>query len=314
MIKSIQIHSPVIAIAGPTAIGKTALSLDIARTFNCEIISVDSMQVYKYMDIGTAKITCDEMESVPHHLIDIVNPDDEYDAARFIKDASNSIIAIIERGKIPLLAGGTGLYLKALSEGLFSDIHVDLNIRNKLKVRIHEEGTAKLHKELFDCDPDSAKRIHKNDSSRIVRGLEIFLSNGKPWSVYISEQKLRGQEGVVTNILLLGLTTERTTLYNRINERTKTMIEQGLEEEVATLLSMGYGAELNSMRSIGYRHMLNYLDSTWSFSEMVELLQRDTRRYAKRQYTWFNKISGLEWFDVKEHQAITRRIDQWIQS
>lgn len=199
---------PVIAIVGPTAIGKTSLSIEIAKEFGCEVIGVDSMQVYKLMDIGTAKITSEEMGGVPHHLIDIVYPDEEYDAARFVRDASNAVGDITGRGHTPLMVGGTGLYLKSFKEGLFEGIQIKQGIRAELKQRAAEEGTEKLHEELLLCDRISAERIHSNDISRIIRGLEIYQSTGVPWSVHIEKQKGQG-ENARNNMLIIGLTCER---------------------------------------------------------------------------------------------------------
>jgi len=311
---SAAINTPVLALVGPTAIGKTALSLQLAREFDCEIVSVDSMQVYKYMDIGTAKIRTEEMQGIPHHLIDIVLPDEEYDAARFVSDATEAIRTIAGKGKLPLLTGGTGLYLKALTQGLFADIPENSDIRNMLIERADSGDISKLHEELCACDPESAERIHPNDTTRIIRGLEIFLASGIPWSSHLRKQKLRGRGGAVTNILQLALTCDRDLLYNRINLRAKLMLEQGLEEEVRKLLAMGYDRRLKSMNSIGYRHMLNYLDDLWTLDEMLSLLRRDTRRYAKRQYTWFNGISGMEWFEVTDHDPIRQRVADWLSS
>lgn len=301
-----------LAIVGPTAIGKTALSIDIAREFSCEIISVDSMQVYRHMDIGTAKIRPDEMAGIPHHLIDVADPDEEYDAARFVRDATTAIETITGKGKIPLLAGGTGLYLKALTEGLFSGIPEHHDIRNILNERLVSEGVLKLHEELAVCDPESAARIHPHDTSRILRGLEIYLASGIPWSRHLRNQGGSGQGGVVANILQIGLTCDRQALYDRINLRSKLMIEQGLEDEVRRLLAMGYREHLKSLNSIGYRHMLKYIDNSWSLSEMLELLSRDTRRYAKRQYTWFKGIRDIEWFTAADGNTIKARIGQWL--
>ena len=305
---------PAVALVGPTAIGKTALSLELAREFNCEIISVDSMQVYKYMDIGTAKIRPEEMAGIPHHLIDVALPDEDYDAARFVEDSSRAIQEIDGRGRMPLLAGGTGLYLKALTDGLFEDIPASEGIRNILKQRLVVEGSSKLHEELETCDPASAKRIHPNDSSRIIRGLEIFLASGVPWSEHLLRQNRGGRKGAVGNILQIGLTCDRQLLYERINFRSRLMLEHGLEDEVRRLLEMGFTEHLNSMGSIGYRHMLQYLHKIWSFDHMLEHLQRDTRRYAKRQYTWFNGIRGLEWFAATDAQGIKKRIANWLSS
>lgn len=312
MVSTISIDAPVLAIIGPTAIGKTALSLELSHAFNCEVISVDSMQVYKHMDIGTAKIKRDEMESIPHHLIDVVSPNEEYDAARFVQDASSAIREITGKGKLPLLAGGTGLYLKALTEGLFEGFPENTDVRNILKERLAREGSSKLHEDLTVCDRISAERIHPNDSNRIIRGLEIFIASGIPWSEHLRLQRHQGPNESLENILQIGLTCNRQMLYDRINLRSRIMIEQGLEGEVLGLFEMGYGENLHSMNSIGYKHMINYINNIWAFEEMIELLQRDTRRYAKRQYTWFNKIRGIEWFDVSDVSGIKKRIAQWL--
>ncbi|WP_419174808.1 tRNA (adenosine(37)-N6)-dimethylallyltransferase MiaA [Desulfosediminicola sp.] len=306
-------NTPVLALVGPTAIGKTDLSLEIARVCNCEIISVDSMQVYKFMDIGTAKIKPEEMAGIPHHLIDVAYPDEEYDAARFVKEAAAAIAAIIAKGKTPLLTGGTGLYLKALVDGLFAGVPEDREIREQLKLRAANEGTSKLHEELSLCDRISADRIHPNDTLRIIRGLEIYLASGVPWSEHLRRQKQSEQNGIVNNILQVGLTCDRQKLYERINMRSEIMLEQGLEEEVMGLLKMGYHENLNSMKSIGYRHMLNFLSGLWNYEEMMEYLARDTRRYAKRQYTWFNKITDLEWFEVENKKIIIDHMSNWLQ-
>lgn len=305
---------PALALVGPTAIGKTDLSLEIARGCNCEIISVDSMQVYKFMDIGTAKIRPDEMAGIPHHLIDVAYPDEEYDAARFVREAQVAMAEITGRGKTPLLTGGTGLYLKALVDGLFDGVPENAEIREQLKQRAAREGSLKLHGELASCDRVSAERIHPNDTLRIIRGLEIFLASGVPWSEHLRLQKQDGQGGVVKNILQIGLTCDRQKLYQRINLRAEIMLEQGLEEEVMNLLKMGYHQELNSMKSIGYRHMLNFLNGEWSYEEMMEYLARDTRRYAKRQYTWFNRINNLEWFEVGDKDSIIQRMSNWLKA
>ncbi|WP_163336715.1 tRNA (adenosine(37)-N6)-dimethylallyltransferase MiaA [Desulfopila sp. IMCC35008] len=304
---------PVVAIVGPTAIGKTSLSIDIAQEFNCEIIGVDSMQVYKLMDIGTAKITSEEMEGVPHHLIDILYPDEDYDAAGFVRDASVLVDEITERGRIPLMVGGTGLYLKSFKDGLFEGIQVKQEIRKQLKHRVATEGANVLHEELQLCDHVSAERVHPNDTSRIIRGLEIFQSTGVPWSTHLARQASGdATTGSRQGILIIGLTCERELLYRRINMRTNFMIDQGLEGEVRSLLEMGYKQELKSMGSIGYRHMIHYLKGDWTKSEMMELLARDTRRYAKRQYTWFKKMEGIEWFDFRDNGKVIERVRGWL--
>ncbi len=306
------ITQPCLVLVGPTAIGKTELSLTISRRFNCEIISVDSMQVYRYMDIGTAKASVSERAEIPHHLIDIVDPDDNYDAVRFASDGLRAIRDIQSRGKIPLLTGGTGLYLKALLEGIFPGVPVDEAIRQKLKDRLLREGSSKLHEELSIKDNLSAQRIHVNDSQRLLRALEVWYVSGIPWSEHIKAHKNQNQGVIFKNALQLGLTTDRTNLYQRINKRCGSMLQNGLEDEVRKLLAMGYDQKLKSFGSIGYRHIINYLEGNWTKEETIHLLARDTRRYAKRQYTWFSRLADLQWFDIAEKHKILRTVEAWF--
>jgi tRNA dimethylallyltransferase len=303
---------PVLVLVGPTAIGKTALSLEIAERFDCEIVSVDSMQVYRYMDIGTAKAGTVERSRIPHHLIDIVDPDEQYDAARFVRDATAAISAIHQRQKLPLLTGGTGLYLKALINGIFESLPVNHRIRERLQQRLTAEGAARLHRELAACDPSSASRIHVNDSQRLLRALEIYQCTGVPWSTHLQQQQGRSAPAAWGDILQIGLTCERQTLYVRINERCRGMIAAGLEQEVHELLARGYRKNLPSLQSIGYKHMINYIDNTWTSEQMLTYLSRDTRRYAKRQFTWFNGIRELEWYTVADADSIIERISFWL--
>lgn len=305
------IDAPVLVLVGPTAIGKTALSLFLAQRFHAEIISVDSMQVYRFMDIGTAKVTLEERARVPHHLIDVVDPDEEYDAACFVSDALRTIEEIHQRGKVPLLTGGTGLYLRSLVDGLFTGIGQFPQIREQLQQRLIQEGTYKLHEELSLCDRYSAKRIHVNDSHRLLRALEVYQATGKPWSEHIAEHQ-RLKRPRLTNMLQIALTCDRDLLYRRIDQRTRMMLENGLEQEVRGLLSRGYGPELKSMQAIGYRHMNNFLSHTWDLAETERVLARDTRHYAKRQYTWFKAMPDLQWFDVQDQKAVIKKVEQWI--
>ncbi len=307
-----RIEQPCLVLVGPTAIGKTDLSLALARRYGCEIVSVDSMQVYRYMDIGTAKASCDERAEIPHHLIDIVDPDEPYDSARFAEDGLQAIRSIHSRGNVPLLTGGTGLYLKALLEGIFPGVPVDEEVRQMLRERLLAEGSSKLHEELSLCDSFSAIRIHKNDTQRLLRALEVFYVSGVPWSEHIHRHKKETEGLLFTNTLQVGLTTDRAKLYQRINRRCDIMLESGLEEEVRKLLAMGYDRTLNALGSIGYRHMINYIDGQWTWEETVRLLARDTRRYAKRQYTWFSNLPDLQWFDVNEQQNILHAVDAWF--
>jgi tRNA dimethylallyltransferase len=305
------IDCPVIVLVGPTAIGKTALSLQLVQRFDCEIVSMDSMQVYRYMDIGTAKPDPEEQARVPHHLLDIINPDEQYDAARFVRDALAAIRDIASRRRTVLLTGGTGLYLKALLEGLFSAMPADQEIRRLLQQRLTEEGRDVLHAELSRIDPVSGAKIHKNDSQRLIRGLEIYLTSGKTWSALLREQQRAGEQNRVqqfSRIFQIALNCDREELYQRIEERSSIMLKQGLVEEVEKLLAMGYSADLPSMQSIGYRHVNNLLANIWNRQEMIEHLVRDTRRYAKRQLTWFSRQQGLNWFDRDNQDRVGDRI------
>jgi len=248
-----------------------------------EIISMDSMQVYRFMDIGTAKPSIEERGSIPHHLLDVADPDEEYNAARFVKDAQEAITVIRANKRLPLLTGGTGLYLKALQYGLFSINDVDQETRKTLARELEEGGCLAFHEKLQLVDPESAGRIHPNDKQRLLRAMEVFVSTGIPWSEHLARQKRNIP--TAQNILKIGLKRDRNELYERINQRTHQMVDLGLQEEVQRLLDLGYDPELNSMQSIGYRHMVHFLSGAWQYPEMIRLLSRDTRWYAKRQLT-----------------------------
>ncbi|MEN8189004.1 MAG: tRNA (adenosine(37)-N6)-dimethylallyltransferase MiaA [Thermodesulfobacteriota bacterium] len=309
-------HQPIPAIpkllilTGPTGVGKTDLSLEISQLFNCEIISSDSMQVYRHMDIGTAKATVDERALVPHHLIDIIDPDEDYDAACYERDSLAAVKKIFEKGRVPLVTGGTGLYIQALCQGIFSDGLSFPELKKQLANRIATEGKEAIYQELCKVDPVSAERIHPNDTLRIIRGLEIFQGSGKRWSDHLKDQK-KNEYTRFPERLEIGLTCERDRLYDRINRRTEMMFEAGFEKEVRDLLAQGYGEELKPMQSIGYRHMIQYIKGEWSRSQTLELMARDTRRYAKRQYTWFNNRTSLKWFDVEDRTAVLKVIQNW---
>lgn len=312
---------PLVALVGPTAIGKTALALDIAEQFQAEIVGVDSMQVYCHMDIGTAKPTPAERARIRHHLVDFVDPADHYTAGRYVTDAGQAIEEIRSRGHLPFLVGGTGLYLRSLLTGLFglqpslplgSD-QAQEEVRSQLKARLDKEGRAQLFAELKQCDPVSAARIHPNDTQRLLRGLEIFLLTSIPWSKHLAQQQ--EQEAGSTGkgwVLKLGLTCDRERLYARINQRVHLMLEQGLVQEVENLLNMGYDKDLKSMQSIGYRHVIEYLEGNWDYGKMARLLARDTRRYAKRQYTWFQRDAGINWFEPGQQEMILDQVGQFL--
>jgi tRNA dimethylallyltransferase len=303
---------PVLALLGPTAVGKTALSLRIAEEFACEIISLDSMQVYRRMDIGTAKIRPADMRGIVHHCLDLVESDEDYDAARYARDASAAIAIIRGRGKIPLLVGGSGLYLRALEEGLFAAPPVDKEIRKNLLIQLNNIGIEKLHDELAACDPESAANISRHDRSRVLRALEIYRATGLPWPEHLrrqrfAEQLVGRQSGTASpanRFIKIGLDCQREQLYRRIDERCRAMLNEGLIEETRQLLAAGYSPACKAMRAIGYRHAIAWLTGESNDEKTLELFMRDTRRYAKRQFTWFRHDRAVTWFDWQNTDAV----------
>ena len=305
---------PIIYLAGPTAIGKTELSIILAEEFDCEIIGVDSMQIYRYMDIGTAKPSTAERGRVPHHLIDYVLPDEEFSASRFVDDCLDAIRQIRAKDRIPLLVGGTGLYFSALEHGIFTMPAIDPRLRQSLQEELAMDGREILWQELKRCDPESAARIHPNDTYRLLRAIEIVRSTGKTWSGFIAEHQGQKKSSPKANIVKIGLDRDRNELYQRIEQRVENMISSGLLAEVKELLALGYSRNLQSMQSLGYRHMLNHLDGEWSWEKALELLARDTRRYAKRQFTWFKADPEIVWFHPSQIPAISATIDSFLKA
>ncbi len=305
------VNSPIVALIGPTAIGKTALSIELAKQFDFEVISVDSMQVYKYMDIGTAKITKKEMEGIPHHLIDVVTPDQDFDAVAFEGLAVKAIQDIFAKGKRVLLTGGTGLYLKSLVEGLSQQLPTFPDIRAEIQAQLQKHGSKVLHEQLTVIDSSSANRIHMNDTQRVTRGLEIYRGTGKTWSELLEKHR-QSKELRFRNILTIALTCDRQKLYQRIGLRSEIMMQNGFQEEVSDLLQKGYSLENKSMRSIGYSHMAKYLLGEMDYDKMIQMLTRDTRRYAKRQYTWFKKIEDIHWVETNDVETMPDLIGGFI--
>lgn len=286
-----------LVLIGPTAVGKTKLSIQIAKEFDCEIISGDSMQVYRGMDIGTAKITKDEMEGVPHHLIDIHEPDYPYSVAEFQEQSQRLITEITERGKLPFIVGGTGLYVESVCYGYqFSESGADEEFRKEQFRYADENGAEALHRRLAEIDPESAERLHPNDLRRVVRALEVFHVTGIPLSSQLAPQKKESPY----RLCLVGLTMDRQMLYNRIEERIDLMLQQGLVDEVAALMEKGFGPGLVAMQGLGYKEIVSYLQGEYSYEEAVTLLKRDTRRFAKRQLSWFRHMKDIEWVDVTD--------------
>jgi tRNA dimethylallyltransferase len=241
-----------------------------------------------------------------------VDPDDAYNAARFVTDCLDAVRKIHRHGSIPLLTGGTGLYLAALKRGLFELPSIDRSVRDKLQLQLKEAGIECLYEQLYVHDPESADRVHPHDRSRIIRALEIYLSTGMTMTEYMQRQALQTSHPEFKHFLTIGLTCSRELLYKRINERSVQLIEQGLETEVRSLLAKGYSSRLQSMQSIGYRHMINYIEGIWSLEQCVELLARDTRHYAKRQFTWFNRDESIVWFNRTKPDGVIGCIDQFL--
>ena len=300
-----------VVICGPTGIGKTSVAIDLSRAFHGEIVNADSMQIYKYMDIGSAKPTAEEQALAHHHLIDIVEPDEPFDAAIFAQRAMDTVRQLHDSDLFPFVAGGTGLYIKALIHGLFRDRPCNPDTLARLNREAKRTGPQALHERLKVCDPLAAEKIHPNDTFRIVRALEVFFETGIPIS---SCHEQHGFPEPRLNALKIGLTMDREALYDRINKRVDQMLDAGLVKEVESLMDRGYSPYLKPMRSIGYRHVALYLTHEMGWEDMVALFKRDTRRYAKRQLTWFRNDPDMLWFHPSEIHRIENVVDQFIKA
>ncbi len=301
----------IVVVCGPTGIGKTGAAIDIARRFKGEIISADSMQIYRHMDIGTAKPTVRERVQVRHHLIDIIDPDQPFDAAAYAARAGQTIAALAEKGRLPFIAGGTGLYIKVLIHGMFQGKTSEPGVRKELKATAARCGTRFLHDQLRDVDPAAANRMHPNDTFRIIRALEVYRVTGK------SITQLQNQHGFSDrrfDALKIGLDMDRTALYDRIDRRVDAMIENGLAAEVGRLLEAGYPETLKSMQSIGYRHMVDFITGRRTWEAAVEAMKRDTRRYAKRQLTWFRADPEIVWHEPGQKDEMVCAIEDFLKT
>jgi len=302
---------PIVVLLGPTAVGKTAISVDLAERWNAEILIADSMQVYQHMEIGTAKPSAEERARVPHHLLDLVEPDQPFTAGDFRRLAEAKVREIWERERLPLIVGGCGLYIRALADGLFFGPSQGPEIRERLQKLAQEKGGEALRKRLALLDPLSAERIHPHDTYRIVRALEIFEATGKKPSEVRGAHWPRRKGRA---FFFIGLSRPRSSLYRLIEERIDSMIEEGFLLEVKALLAR-FSADCKPFRGLGYRHMIHYLQGKWGWEEMVSLWKRDTRRYAKRQLTWFSRDDRIHWFSLEEGQEeACRRIQEFIKS
>lgn len=281
----------VVMIVGPTATGKTGTAIELAKMINGEIISADSMQVYKHMDIGTAKPDTDEMMGIKHHLIDFIEPDESFSVAQFREFAIAKIKEISSRGKYPIVTGGTGLYASSLIYNInYSDTKTDWNLRNTLNVLAKEKGNEYLHNELEKIDPEAALKIHPNDIKRVIRAIEVYTQTQKTISFHKSVSRTAKPE---FEYLLFGLEMERAQLYSRIDARVDAMFNNGLLDEVRKLFEKGYESS-QGMQGLGYKEVMWYLKGETTLEETVKILKRNTRRYAKRQMTWFRKIENLD--------------------
>jgi len=283
-----------LVIAGPTASGKTKLSVELALRLGAEIISADSVQVYKGMDIGSAKPKKAELKGVRCHLIDVVTPDVDYNVANYVRDAEAAIDDITKRGKRVIVTGGTGLYIRALLHGLFEGPPRDTELRKGLIKEAEEKGREALYERLRAVDPAAAASMHSNNISRVVRALEVYLLSGRPISKF---QKEHGFKEEKHPHLVVGLVKERAILYKDIETRVDEMIQSGLEKEVRGLLDNGYAPSLKSMSTLGYKEMASYVNDGLTREEAVELIKKNTRNYAKRQLTWFKKVPGIVWME-----------------
>lgn len=293
---------PLFILVGPTAVGKTSLSIALAKSLNGEIISADSMQIYDYMDIGTAKITDEEKDGITHYLIDEVTPDIDFSVSDFQHKAKTYIGKILNEDKLPMVIGGTGLYINSLIYDLdFTSSVSNWNLRYEYEEKANAYGNKYIHDELKNVDPVSADRVHVNDTKRIIRALEVYYETGKPMSESYKDFRKPSNE---FDIVMIGLRMDREKLYERINKRIDIMMEQGLIEEVKSLLDKGYSEDLTSMQGIGYKEIISYLKGECSLEETVEILKRQSRRYAKRQLTWFRKEERIHWIDVDEFDSI----------
>ncbi|MFA5902515.1 MAG: tRNA (adenosine(37)-N6)-dimethylallyltransferase MiaA [Desulfobacula sp.] len=299
----------IVIICGPTCVGKTSFAIQIAQKFNGEIISADSMQIYQHMTIGTAKPDAEEMRLIRHHLINIVDPKEEFDAGRYVKAADAAVEDILSRGKLPIITGGTGFYIKALLNGLFRSEAICTEMLSRLTKEFEESGAQALHEKLTQCDPKAANKIHPNDSFRVIRALEMYQTTGKRISDRQEGHNFSDQRYIA---LKIGLYLNRKQLYDRINQRVDMMMDKGLLDEVASLVKKGYSFNLKSMQSIGYKHMAMFIRNEVDLPEATRLLKRDTRRYAKRQFTWFNRDLDIIWVRPSEIDKAQMQIKEFI--
>lgn len=289
-----------IVVLGPTAVGKTALSIALAKRFSTEVISGDSMLIYRNMNIGTAKPSKEEQDGVVHHLIDIIDPTESFDVTTFIEMARAKIRELNERGCVPILAGGTGLYIKALLEGYQFNVTPQNEVfRQEMEAVAREYGVEELHRRLADIQPETAARLHPNDTRRVIRALEVATFGGE-----IVSQEKEDETACLYDVAVIGLTSERSLLYERINQRVDQMMADGLLDEVKGLLASGVPVDAQSMKGIGYKELVAYLDGKCTLEEAVDEIKKGTRHFAKRQFTWYRKMPYIDWYEVETKKDI----------
>ncbi len=300
-------NNKIIAVAGPTASGKTALSVKIAKELGGEVVSCDSMQIYKGMDIGTAKPSLEERCGVPHHMIDIISPDEKYNVVSYKRDAEAAIDNILKRGKVPVLAGGTGLYMDSvLSNTAFSENSSFSKARERLEKLLEEKGREYIFEMLEKIDPEAAKKIHPNNTRRVIRALEIYETTGKT----LTQANIESKRPEKYESLVIGLMWDRETLYERINERVDLMMAEGLLKEVETLRKMGMKAEYTSMQAIGYKELFEYFEGNCTLEEAKEKIKQESRHYAKRQMTWLKRNKKINWLILQKDYNLNKICEQ----
>jgi len=301
---------PLIILTGPTAVGKTELSIRLAKEVNGEIISADSMQVYKYMDVGTAKIMPEEMQGVKHYLVDEFEPDDDFNVVKFQEYAKRYMEEIYAKGKIPIIVGGTGFYIQALLYDIdFDDNDADTSYRESLEKLAKEKGSDVLYDMLKKVDPKSCETIHANNVKRVIRALEFYEKTKKPISEHNETERAKTSP---YNFAYFVLTDDREVLYERIDKRVDIMVQNGLFDEVKMLKDKGYKKEMVSMQGIGYKEVFDYLEGNSTYEEAIYILKRDTRHFAKRQLTWFRREKDVTWVDKKELERDDDKILKFI--
>ncbi len=289
----------VLVIVGPTAVGKTELAIRVAETLGGEIVSADSRQVYRYMDIGTAKPSQQEMSRTPHHFISMRDPDQYYSAGEYGREARDCIAGLLEKRIAPVVVGGSGFYIQALVDGLFAPKLSDPQVKEKWRQRIRKEGAETVFHVLEQVDPLTAARLHPNDTQRVVRALEVYELSGMPVSAF-----RKGEETPADfTPVFIGLNRERKALYSRIETRVDAMLQDGLLDEVQALRDRGWGPDLNALKTVGYQEVFAHFAGTLTFAEMVERIKINSRRYAKRQLTWFRRDTRINWLDLDEISA-----------